>query len=170
VAGSWRARVMAMMCSAWLSWRSPPRSSRWRSRWPEEHGIGAVPVWRAKLASVRNRSAPAVWPIRTAAVSAPQPVSASSCGHLRLDHGEQLALERFALAGQDADLPNQLGDPHAGAGGHATQAPVDPVELPRLLERAAFERRLEPGAELEQMPAQPVLGAGALGDKILAVV
>ena len=38
-----------------VSWRSPPRSSRWRWRWPEEHGIGAVPVWRAMLASLGNR-------------------------------------------------------------------------------------------------------------------
>jgi hypothetical protein len=38
VAGSWRARVMAMMCSAWLSWRcrqAPPttqllRGQSWR--------------------------------------------------------------------------------------------------------------------------------------------
>ena len=29
VAGSWWARVIAMMCSAWLSWRSPPRLSRY---------------------------------------------------------------------------------------------------------------------------------------------
>jgi hypothetical protein len=29
-------------------------------------GIGAVPVWRAKLASLGNRSAPAVRPIKSA--------------------------------------------------------------------------------------------------------
>ena len=53
VAESWLARVIAMMCSAWLSWRSPPRLSRYWVRWPEEHGIGALPDCSAKLASDR---------------------------------------------------------------------------------------------------------------------
>jgi hypothetical protein len=44
--------------------------------------MGAVPVWRAKLASVWKRSAPAVRAIRIAAVKVPQPDSASSCGRL----------------------------------------------------------------------------------------
>jgi hypothetical protein len=47
---------------------------------PELAGIGAVPAWRAKHASVRNRSAPAVWPMRIAAVTGPHPRSVSSCG------------------------------------------------------------------------------------------
>ena len=47
---------------------------------PELAGIGAVPECLAKLASVGERSAPAVWPIRIAAVIVPQPCSASSCG------------------------------------------------------------------------------------------
>jgi len=49
-------------------------------RWPDEHGIGALPDCSAKLASERNRSAPAVRPIRIEAVSSPQPCSASSSG------------------------------------------------------------------------------------------
>ena len=56
MAGSWWARVIAIVCSARLSWRSPPRSSRCWVRCPEEHGIGAVPDWRPKQASERNRS------------------------------------------------------------------------------------------------------------------
>ena len=39
-------------------------------RWPEEHGIGAVPVCSPKLECLRNCLTPAVWPIRIAAVSA----------------------------------------------------------------------------------------------------
>ena len=53
-------------------------------RLPEEHGIGAVPDCSAKLASERNRCAPAVRPIRIAATSGPQPVSASSWGRCAL--------------------------------------------------------------------------------------
>ncbi len=48
-----------MMWIAWLSCRSPPRCSRWRLVLPELAGIGAVPVWRAKHASVGKRLAPA---------------------------------------------------------------------------------------------------------------
>ena len=40
-------------CAARLSWRSPPRSRRSWSRWPDEVGMGATPAWRAKLESVR---------------------------------------------------------------------------------------------------------------------
>jgi len=49
--------MIAMVCSAWLSWRSPPRLSRCCWRWPEEHFSGAVPVCSAKLASVAKRCA-----------------------------------------------------------------------------------------------------------------
>lgn len=80
VTGSMRARVTAMRCSAQLSWRSPPRLSRWRSRRPEDAGIGAAPAWRAKCPSVGKRAAPAVRARKVAAVSVPQPRSASSPG------------------------------------------------------------------------------------------
>src|SRR5205807_3035880 len=53
-----------------------------RTRWvfPEEAGIGATPAWRAKCPSVGNRLAPAVRPIRVAAVIGPIPGSASRSG------------------------------------------------------------------------------------------
>jgi hypothetical protein len=41
-----------MMWIARLSWRFPPRCSRWRWVLPLEAGIGAVPAWRAKCPSV----------------------------------------------------------------------------------------------------------------------
>ena len=75
--------VTARRCSAQLSWRLPPRSRRWRSVRPEDAGIGAAPQVRANLASVENRSIPAISPISFAAVSTPQPCSASSCGARR---------------------------------------------------------------------------------------
>ena len=40
----------------------------------------------------------------------------------------------------------------------------------RLPERARLDRPLEFGAELEQLPAQPILGAGALPHQILSMV
>lgn len=69
-----------MRCSAQLIWRLPLRSRRCRLVLPDEAGIGAAPASRASLASVAKRSAPAISPISLAAVSAPQPASASSCG------------------------------------------------------------------------------------------
>ena len=90
---------------------------------------------------------------------------------MRLDEDEQLLFERVHLAAQRAQAGDLLArDPHPGAGGHAAQAPVDPFELARLLERAPLERALELGGEFEQMPAQPVLDPRALGDELLAVV
>ena len=43
------------MWIALLAWRSPPRLSRWRTVLPEEAGIGAVPLQRAKAASFLKR-------------------------------------------------------------------------------------------------------------------
>jgi hypothetical protein len=45
---------------------------------PELAGIGAMPPARASLASVAKRSAPAISPTSLAAVSGPQPRSATS--------------------------------------------------------------------------------------------
>jgi hypothetical protein len=102
VVGSRRARVTAMMCSAWLSWRSPPRCRRCRWRFPDERGIGATPDWRAKLASVANPSPPAVCPIWIAAVSAPQPVSPSGCGRCALMSAASSDSSAFACDGATA--------------------------------------------------------------------
>jgi hypothetical protein len=50
---------------------------------PELAGIGAIPAARASLASVAKRSAPAISPTSLAAVSGPQPRSATSSGATR---------------------------------------------------------------------------------------
>src|SRR4029077_3243598 len=47
---------MAMMCSALLAARSPPRLSRCRTVFPEDAGTGLTPHSDAKLASDRNLS------------------------------------------------------------------------------------------------------------------
>jgi hypothetical protein len=42
------------MWMALLTWRSPPRLSRWRMVLPEDAGCGAVPLQRANAASLLN--------------------------------------------------------------------------------------------------------------------
>ncbi|MGZ6576651.1 MAG: hypothetical protein ACXVHJ_37445 [Solirubrobacteraceae bacterium] len=92
--------------------------------------------------------------------------SRSVCG----DELGQLGREPRDTAVEAAQVRDLLArDPDPGAGGELSQLPLDPVKRPRLVERFAFERGLELGAELEQMPAQPVHHAGALGDEIVAV-
>ena len=39
-----------------------------------------------------------------------------------------------------------------------------------MVQRPAFQGPFELGAEVEQMPAQPVHGAGPLGDEIFAMI
>src|SRR5215472_10010003 len=55
VRGSWARRVMAIVHSAELACRSPPRLSRRRICLPEEASTGLAPHSAAKLASVRTR-------------------------------------------------------------------------------------------------------------------
>src|SRR5437870_109309 len=42
-------RLSALMCRAQLSWRSPPRLSRWRLIWPLEAWTGLTPARAAKV-------------------------------------------------------------------------------------------------------------------------
>ncbi len=171
VAGSCWARVIAMMCSAWLSWRSPPRLSLCWVRFPDEHGTGAVPVCRAKLASERNRSWPAVWPIRIAAVSAPHPCSSSSLGRCATTSSISSLVQRVDLPVQPAQISDLVtGDPGPRACGQFPELPVDAIEPPRVVERLALERGLELGTQRDQMPAQPVDRASPLGDEIAAMI
>jgi hypothetical protein len=102
---------------------------------------------------------------RAAALLGQQPRAVS------LDELCRLCLELADLSVQAADLGDLLaGDPGSRAGRQLAQRAVDPVKHARLVERPAFDRALELGAQLKQMPAQPVHGAGPLGDQILAVI
>src|SRR3954447_24720167 len=69
-----------MVCRARLSWRSPPRLSRWRIVWPLEAGSGATPARRAKGASERTRARGDQLTISCAATIGPTPDSSRSCG------------------------------------------------------------------------------------------
>ncbi len=72
---------MAMRWRAALSWRLPVRLRRIRPAvLPDQAGMGAVPLWRAKAASLVKRVMPADSPTSLAAVSSPQPGSANKVG------------------------------------------------------------------------------------------
>ena len=125
-----RAWVIAIRCRAQLSWRLPPRSSRWRRCLPELASSGATPAWRASWASVWKRSIGPISPSSLAALKAPQPGSASSAGAVALDPRLQLAVEGEDRAGEAAAAADELArDPHqhrllaaARAGGRAGRA------------------------------------------------
>ena len=171
MAGSWRARVMAMMCRALLSWRSPPRSSRWRWRWPEEHGIGAVPAWRAKLASLGKRSAPAVRPISSAAVRAPQPVSASSCGRCALTRASssRSSASTWRVSARMCASCSRATRTRAQAGMRRRRRSIRSSwrglsSEPRLSERSSS------GESSSRCQRNRFCDPGALGDEVLAVI
>ena len=80
MAGSWWRRWRTTVWRARLSWRSPPRLSRWRIVWPLEAGSGATPASRAKAASERTRPGCDQVTISCAATIGPSPASSSSWG------------------------------------------------------------------------------------------
>src|SRR6478672_8125882 len=126
-----------MRWMAALIWRLPPRSRRCRSVGPELAGMGAMPAARASLASEAKRSAPAISPTSLAAVSGPQPGSATSWGRDRGHELCDLGFEGLDRGGQFAQ-PTQLvaGDPDAHRLLGARQAPRD-LDRPLLREQRA---------------------------------
>ena len=84
------------MWIARLSCRSPPRCSRCRIVLPELAGIGAVPVCRAKHASLRNRLAPAVRPMIDRGGDGPDPRLLEQLRGVSLDQVGELG-EQFVL-------------------------------------------------------------------------
>ena len=142
MAGSCCARVIAMMCSAWLSCRSPPRLSRCWVRWPEEHGIGAVPGLQRE-ARVRAESLGAGGVAdqdrggqRAATVLGKQ--LRAVC----LDELGQLGLEPLDTAVEAAQIwrPARARPGPWRRLGELPQPPVDPVEHRGLVQRATLER------------------------------
>src|SRR5580704_14467747 len=111
-----------MMWIARLSWRSPPRCSRWRLVFPELAGIGAVPAWRAKHASVAKRCAGSVadddrrgdWP---ASVLGEQLRAVSF--DQRFEFCEELAFLAVDLADP---LEDRAGDPELRAAAEVARA------------------------------------------------
>ena len=150
-----------MMWIARLSWRSPPRCSRWRWVLPELAGIGAVPACRAKYASVGNRLAPAVWPMMIAAVTVPQPCWSSSCGawaSIRLL--SSASSSRSSLAISLIRFRSRLRDPQLRAAGQPRELAGEPRADPWAFQRRRAELGFELAGRSDQMPAQPVDHAG----------
>src|SRR5215211_4340526 len=118
VSGSMRRRTSKMVCSARLSWRSPPRLSRWRVTCPEEAGIGLVAARAAKAASERRRPACDQLTSTWAALRGPTPGTSSSHRGSRSDQHGQLGLEELDALG---------GGPQGAHGGPVLQRPGGPL-------------------------------------------
>jgi hypothetical protein len=121
------------------------------------------------LAGVAKRCAPAISPTSLAAISGPNPGSASSCGRELLHELGDLALE---LVDRERELAHAAQlvarDPNARRLLGAGQAPSDP-RAPLLREQRAA-RQPQPGPEIVQMPQQRAVELDTLADQALAVV
>jgi hypothetical protein len=93
---------------AWLSWRLPPWSRRWRSAAPDETGTGAHPASRASYASLAKRSTPAISPISLTAVMTPQALRGQQ---LRSDRGDQVGEFPVELVDRAREVTNPPDDP-----------------------------------------------------------
>ena len=112
---------------------------------------------------------PAISPISLAAVSTPQPGSASSCGASSGDQVGEFVLERVDGAGQLADAAQLVArDPDAGGLLGAREPAGDARPASARDERAGAG--LELGPEVVQVPAQVVVKRGALRDEALAMI
>ena len=88
------------------------------------------------------------------------------------DELSELAVQSVDLAVEGAQVRQLLArDPGPRAGcGQVAQVALDALQCARLVQRAALQRGLELGAQLEQVPANAVHGPGALGHEIAAVI
>ena len=107
-----------------MSWRLPPRSSRWRWMRPELASRGATPLWRASWASLWKRSIGPISASSLAAVTAPQPGSSSSAGRGLVGPLFELAVELGDRAVERAAAGDELArEPHlelSARGGRAS--------------------------------------------------
>ncbi len=81
------------MWMAWLSRRLPPLLSRCRLVWPEEAGIGAVPLRREKRALLGMRRMSPTSPMMLAAPRWPIPMSRVSPVPIHVPDHERGVLE-----------------------------------------------------------------------------
>lgn len=162
---------MAMMWRALLSWRSPPRSRRWRWRRPDETGIGATPAKAGEVAVAGK-------PLRASGVPdqdrrGDRPAAGlgeqarAVAAHLR----GQLALELVDAARELSNPTHQLaGHAHPRGSLEGTQPPRDALECARSVQLTGGDAGLKFRAEIDEVPAQAVDDPRALRDKVLAVV
>ena len=167
VAGSWLARVTAMMCRAWLSWRSPPRLSRCCVRLPEEHGIGAVPDSSAKLGLGAEALYAGGVADQDRCGQRPAAELLQQLGALRGDELRQLAVQNVDLAVEAA----QLGDlvardpcPRAGRGACAAGGRRGPAHAACSARRASVSARARGTARVGASAAGSRCGSARRSD------
>jgi len=160
-----------MMCRARLSWRSPPRCSRWRLVLPELAGIGAVPAWRDEARVGREPlgaggvadddrggdRAAAMLGEQLRAVSLDQ----------RLELGEQLA---FLVVDLADPLEDHAGDPDLWAAGKPGEPYGDRGANLRADQTLWSDFCFELGGDLHEVPAQPAREPDTLVDQLVAVI
>ena len=169
-----RSWVIAIRWRAALSWRLPPRLSRWRTELPDHTGIGADPLWFAKAAREWKRPTPAVSPTILAAVSGPHPGSAnnegaSSCVRSRIAR-PSASIARVSSPNPNDQIAPDLDlciDVVHGRPGNLAELLVHLDENSRLRKRSGSWLL---NAEPDQEPAQARLVSRALCDQILAMV
>ena len=128
-----------------------------------------MPAARASLASEAKRSAPAISPTSLAAVSGPQPGSATRCGSEAADQVGDLGFERPDRLGEFAQAAQLVaGDPDAHRLLGARQAPADPGAPLGREQRAAGQLELRP--QIVQIPLQRAVERHARANQPLAVI
>jgi hypothetical protein len=114
---------------------------------------------------------PAVWPIRIAAVSAPQPVSSSSHGRCALISAcsSCSSASIWSVSFRICETSSRAIRARTVAGSRRSRLSVRSSS--RVNESApGFQRRLELRAQRDEMAAEPGLHASPLSDKVLAMV
>src|SRR4051812_4774301 len=159
---------MAMRWIVALIWRLPPRSRRCRLVLPELTGIGATPAARASLASLANRSAPAISPTSLAAVSGPNPGSESSCGAIRATSWAISASSALIVCESSRMRRSSSRAMRTRILLGAREPPGDARAPGAVKQRAA--RQPQFGPEVVQMPLQRVVERNTLVDEALAMV
>jgi hypothetical protein len=150
-----------------LSWLTPPRLSLACVVRPDQAGIGAAPARRAKCPSVGEAGRAGGVTDQGRGRDRADPVLGEN---VRLQHGDrcfELALSSHVLS-DAAQLVAR--DPDSRGLRQLRQSPGDALDPALAVQRPGRELGLQVGVKLDQVPAQPVLMAGALGDEIVAVI
>ena len=152
-----------------MSWRLPPRSSRWRWIRPELASRGATPLWRASWASLLKRSIGPISASSLAAVTAAQPGSSSSPGAICSDPLFEFLVELGDRAVERAAVRDELArEPHLQLLLATGEPAADALQVGGAAEHP--QRHGVGRVELEEVPAQPLLGSPALVDEVVAMV
>ena len=152
--------MIAIRCSAQLSWRLPPRSSRWRWCLPELASSGATPAWRASWASEGKRSIGPISQSSFAALKGPQPGSCEQPRRDRVRARVQLPVELADRAGQRSAAADEVArDPCLGGLLAPRELSCEPVEPDRRGRARPAARAASGRARAGASAAAAALGA-----------